>query len=156
MNTTEVITGVIAIYGALLSTATFVLHNLGKRQRVKVKLYLGVAAAGPSKPEDIVVIEAANIGSIMVHLSNCCIRLPDGQQFIARFRYDKSLPISLSSGESVQAFIASEIFIKTLEKNNYPKKIEVRAEFSNKAGKVFRSKKQKLDLEGLLYAKEHA
>lgn len=154
MSTIEIITAVIAIYGALLSTVTFALHKLEKRQRIKVKLWLGFVAVGPSNPEDVVIMEAANAGSVAVHLSNCCIRLPDKQQFVARFHYDKPLPVTISPGESVQAFLASEKFMETLKKNDYPTIVTVSAEFSNKAGKVFRSKKETLNLDKLMFTKE--
>lgn len=156
MNANQILTLAIAGSALLLSVFTLVLHQREKRQIIKVKLWLGFAAVGPSKPEDIVIIEAANAGSVDVHLSNCCIKLPNNKNFVANFYYDKKLPVTLAPGEAVQAFLESEKFRDTMLKEGYEKEIQVIAEFSNKAGRAFHSKPEELNLDEMLFAKENA
>lgn len=156
MTTNEILTLAISGGALLLSVFTLFLHQHEKRQKVKVKLWLGFMAASPQRAEDVVIIEAANAGNVNVHLSNCCIKLPNKKNFVANFYYDKKLPLTLSPGEAAQAFIESEKFIEIVRKDGYEKEIEVVAEFSNKAGGTFHSKPETLNLEDMLFAKKNA
>jgi len=156
MVITELLTAAIAIYGALLSTFTLVLHQREKKQKVTVKLWLGMLGVGKSSVVDIVIMEAANAGSVPIHLSNCCYLIPHSKKkLVARFEYDKEMPITLAPGESVQAWMKSEDFIATLKKEGYNNQVKVVAQFSNKAGREFLSKAEVWELDKLLYAKNN-
>lgn len=108
MTINEILTLAISGGALLLSVFTLFLYQHEKRQKVKVKLWLGFVAAGIDKAEDVVIIEAANAGSVNVHLSNCCIKLPNKKSFVAHFYYDKKLPLTLSPGEAVQYVLIRE------------------------------------------------
>ena len=154
MVITELLTAAIAIYGALVSTFTLVLHQREKKQKVTVKLWLGMLGVGKSSVVDIVIMEAANAGSVPVHLSNCCYLIPHSKKkLVARFEYDKEMPITLAPGESVQAWIKSENFIEVLKKEGCTNQVTVVAQFSNKAGRDFVSKPETVQFDKLLYAK---
>lgn len=157
MSIIEVITALVALYGAGLATFTFSVQQLEKKHRVKVKLWLGFIGAGQNGAKDIVLLEAANSGVTHVHLSECCIELPDKKEnFIARFNYDRDFPSTLAPGESVQAFIDSETFIKAARESGYDKSVIARAKFANKGGDIFRSKEEKLDLDTMLFAEKNS
>ena len=157
MSIVEIITALVALYGAGLATYTFAVQQLEKRHRVKVKLWLGFMGAGQGGAMDIVILEAANSGVTHVHLSECCIELPEKKEkFIAKFGYDRSFPSTLAPGESVQAFIDSETFIKAARKSGYKKLVLARARFANKGGDIFKSKEERLDLDAMLFAEKNS
>lgn len=157
MSTVEIITAVVAIYGAGLATYTFIVQRLEKRHRVKVKLWLGFLSVGSNDAKDIVILEAANSGVTHVHLSECCIELPENEnRFIAKFNYDREFPATLAPGESVQAFIESAVFIKAARDSGYDKSVRAIAKFSNKGGDIFKSKEENLNLDLMLYAEKNS
>ena len=59
MSTTEIITAILAFYGAALATFTFVVQQLEKRKKIIATLQLGFVALGRTTPIDIVSSEAS-------------------------------------------------------------------------------------------------
>ena len=157
MSTTEIITAILAFYGAALATFTFVVQQLEKRKKIIATLQLGFVARGRSAPVDIVSFEAANAGKVPVHVSSCHLFLPETKEkFVAAFQYDRDFPVTLNPGESVQAWIESEKFIEIVRKTKTVSELLVVAEFSNKGGSKFRSKTERFKLDEMLYAKQNA
>ncbi len=154
MSTTEILTAIVAVYGALLATFTLVVQQREKRRKIKVKLRLGFLGGAQGDTTDIIIMEAANSGLVPVHLSSCCFHLPETKkQLIARFSYDKEMPITLAPGESVQAWMLSEKFVEAVRKEGNQTEVKVAAKFSNKAGGEYSSKPEVLNLEKMLYTK---
>ena len=157
MTTLEIITGIVAIYGALLATVTFVTQRVEKRRRLKVDLSLGFIAPDLAEPVDVVFLEAANSGDAPVHLSSCVLALPETKEkLVARFNYSREFPVTLNPGESIKAWLKSETFIETVQRQTTVSSLTVIAEFSNKGGSIFRSKPQRFVLGRMLFAKKHA
>jgi len=157
MSNTEIITAILALYGALLATFTFVVQQLEKRKKVVATLSLGFIARGRSTPIDIVSFEAANAGKVPVHVSSCHLLLPETKEkLVAVFQFDRDFPVTLNPGESVQAWIESEKFIEIVRKTKTVSELLVVAEFSNKGGSTFRSKPQRFNIEEMLFAKQNA
>jgi hypothetical protein len=157
MNTTEIITAILAFYGAALATFTFVAQQLEKRKKIIAMLQLGFVARGRSTPVDIVSFEAANAGQVPVHVSSCILLLPETKEkFVAAFQFDRDFPVTLNPGESVQAWIKSEKFIEIIRKTKTVSELLVVAEFSNKGGSKFRSKPERFNLDKMLYAKQNS
>lgn len=157
LSTNEWITAGIAIYAALVSTATLIVQQLEKRNKVQTELSLGFIASGNRDAVDIVAIEATNFGNVPVHLSNCVIRLPKSREkLVAIFQYNKNFPITLNPGESIQAWLPSEKFIELARKINLTNDVVLVGEFSNKSLGRFRSKPFPAKLDQMLFAKEQA
>lgn len=157
MTPTEIITAAVALYGAILSTVTIVLHKREKRQKIKVKLWLGFVGNKIAGIKNVVLMEAANAGSVQVYLANYSYYLPDSKKkLVGKFESDKPIPCTLAPGEGVQVWFDSKKFVDLIKAEGFEKEVTVAAEFSNKAGRVFRSKPEKLELSKLLYAKENS
>ena len=157
MSTLDLVTIIVAIYGAMLATFTFVIQQIEKREKVKATLSLGFVSHGASKPIDVVILEAANFGNVPVHLSSCHLSLPATKdKLVARFQYSREFPVTLNPGESVTARIESETFIQIVRKSMNVSEVVAVAEFSNKGGGSFRSKPERLIFDRMLFAKENA
>jgi hypothetical protein len=157
MTTTEIITAILALYGAVLATFTFVVQQLEKRKKIVATLSLGFAACGRSSPVDVVTFEAANAGDVPVHVSSCHLFLPETKEkLVAAFQFNRDFPVTLNPGESVQAWLESEKFIEIVRKTKTVSELLVVAEFSNKGGSTFRSKPERFNLEKMLFAKQNA
>lgn len=154
MSPTEIITAAVALYGATLSTITLLLHRREKRQRIRVKLWLGFIGNPLVGIKDVVIIEAANTGNVPVYISSYSYHLPEKKKkVVGNFVSDKPIPCTLAPGEGVQVWIESEKFVELVKAEGFKKEVQVVGEFSNKAGRVFRSEAQTLEIDKLLYAK---
>jgi hypothetical protein len=157
MTATEIITAILALYGAVLATFTFVVQQLGKRKKIVATLSLGFVTGGRSTPVDVVTLEAANAGHVPVHVSSCHLFLPETKEkLVAAFHFNRDFPVTLNPGESVQAWLESEKFIEIVRKTKTVSELLVVAEFSNKGGGIFRSKPEQFNLAKMLFAKQNA
>lgn len=157
MSVTEIITAILALYGAALATFTFTVQQLEKRKKILTTLSLGFVSRGALPPIDIITLEAANAGNVPVHISSCHLLLSETKEkLVADFRFNRDLPVTLNPGESVQGWLPSEKFIEIVRKTKTVSQLLVAAEFSNKAGSIFRSKPERLNLEKMLFAKQNA
>lgn len=156
MTLAEIITSILAFYGAALATYTFVIQQMGKRKKVIATLSLGFISRGKSSPIDIITLEAANSGSVPVHISSCHLVLPETKEkLIADFHLNRDFPVTLNPGESVQVWLESETFVDIVRKTKTVTEILVIAEFSNKGGSIFRSNPERFNLDNMLFAKHN-
>lgn len=74
-----VVTGVVAVYGALVSTWNVVTKHLETKHRIKVKMSLGFETFGPDLGPASVLVTALNTGQLAVTLVEAGLRLPNNQ-----------------------------------------------------------------------------
>ena len=77
-----ILTALVALYGAILSTYTVVVNRRDKKRRIHVKLSNGILTYGPEAGPAVLLIEATNPGNRTVILNGACIILPNKQQVV--------------------------------------------------------------------------
>jgi hypothetical protein len=72
-----IVTGIVAVYGAVVSTWNAVTKHLENKSRIKAKITFGWPTLGPELGPDSIVITAFNVGQQTTTLVAGGLRLPD-------------------------------------------------------------------------------
>lgn len=117
IDTKDIVTICIALYGAGLSTFIFVTQRINKRRKIRVKVKYGFEVPNGAK---LLLINAANVGQVDVTIDSFALRtslnwklmFPPSQQ---EFR----LPHELKPGQSVTFQFPLTVLLQTLVGNGY-------------------------------------
>ncbi len=82
MDVKDLLALVIASYGAVLSTIVFRSQQADKKQKLRVRRKEGMFTYGATIGEVQVIVEAANIGRVVVVVDGFGICLPDGNHLV--------------------------------------------------------------------------
>ena len=150
LTITDIITAIVALYGALLSSAIFINNLSAKRKRIRIKLSGGFLTGMPQLSEYMLILNISNPGSKSVTVNTPYIKLPDGKQIILfDIQSNYNFPHTLEEGKSVHAWIEFESLKQELIRNNYSGKVNLLCYLQDQTDKTFRSKKPiKIDLSG--------
>lgn len=102
-NWSVIITAIVAVYGAILSTFNTIANRRDKQQRLSVVLSNGFLTYGPDIGPLMFFIEIANIGSKVVTINSINIKLPKGESVPIINIFNPggaSLPYTLEEGKS--------------------------------------------------------
>lgn len=131
------VTALVAFYGAILATITFVAQRREKIARLQVRGALGFQASAMGASETFLMLEAANIGHIPVTLSSYGLGLPDGRTIIMPFSQQPvQLPHELTTGKSCQMHYPIRELAEGLLEHGYHGKVKLIPQFSDQTGKV--------------------
>jgi len=139
-----IITAIVAVYGAVLSTVNTIANLRAKQQRLSVVLSNGFLTYGPDTSPLMLFIEIANVGSKVVTINSINIKLSKGESVpIINIFNPKgvSLPYTLEEGKSCSTGVEIEKLAKAIIQEGYSKKIKLHATVSSGAGKIYKSKK---------------
>src|SRR5205807_2504081 len=93
------LTAVIAIYGAGLSTYTFIMNRREKRRVLTVKANHALAPDSHGNAEELIIIGVSNPGFQNVTVVSVSIELPNRKQLVfPNPRSDKRIPHELTPG----------------------------------------------------------
>lgn len=132
----KLVTAIVAIYGAVLSTYNLVVTRRDKLRGVTVQLRFGFMPIGPDLGAQMLFIEASNPGHRPVQLTSVGLLLPD-RRTIAWMQPQASrpLPAELSEGQSCSAWMPLEEVEQQLRRHGYKGKLKVRGFYDDALGK---------------------
>ncbi len=114
-----IVTALVAVYAAILSTFNLIWNLWRVRRRLKVTLTIGATPYGPEIGQPSVLLCAVNPGSRAVTVSEFGLRLPKGKELVglkSSFQHDSSLPHELVDGGTHRAWLLAERLAVPLNK----------------------------------------
>lgn len=137
----EVLTLLIAGYGAILATYTAVTESRAKRRVVTVKLTNGFLAFGTHISNLHLFIEAANPGSRPVTIVAMGILLPDGEtMYMPPSPGAAQLPLELGEGKNCRVWVGARDCASELPRAGYSGVIKLRGFADDATGTRYVSK----------------
>jgi hypothetical protein len=147
MNWT-IVTGIVAVYGALLSTWNAVAKHLENKARIKVKLSLGFETFGPETGPTSILVTALNEGQQAVTLVSAGLRLP-GNKTTHQFGPSGTakFPHQLQRGQSTYIAVPTRDVAEALKREGFSGTINVKGYFRDALDKTYKSKAFELNAE---------
>jgi len=141
-------TGVVAVYGALLSTWNAVAKHLENRRTVKVKISFGFETYGARTGPTAIFITAVNNGLRSITLSGAGVRLPDNRNTVhfapsgtARF------PHTLESGNTCFTSIPCRELASAVKGAGFSGRVKLTGFHRDALDKTFTSKRFEFDVD---------
>jgi hypothetical protein len=146
MNWT-VATGIVAVYGATLSTWKAVSDYVEKRRIIKVKVGGGYETRGAELGLPSIVVTAMNTGHRTVSLRGAGLRLPNGREMV-HFQQsgDVRFPHELQAGQSCMICIPVEGVRDSLRRVGFSGKIRLTGFFRDALDKTYTSENFEFDV----------
>ena len=136
-----IIIALVAIYGAALSTFTFIANRKEKTQRIKVKLEMGFLAYGPELSSRHFILSALNTGSKTIRLNSIGIFLPNNLKYaIIRPQGDVQFPYDLAEGNKCQVWEKRKNILQSLKENGFSGKVKLVGYYRSALDVVYKSK----------------
>jgi hypothetical protein len=141
MSLNEVLTLLIALYGAGLATFTFLQQAKEKRAHVKVTFTIGLLPWPGREMETVILLTASNPGHKKVILNTPGITLPDKKQLIF-FEPNSNVrfPYSLEPEASCVVWYNIKAFAEELTSQGFYGKVNLVAYFTDSVGRKHESK----------------
>lgn len=139
---TQIVTAVIAIYGAIFSTITFFQNRKDKKKNLKIKFSNGFLTYDVGLSELMLFITVYNIGGKSLLINSPRIVLSDGKSFVfPNPQSDVKFPHKLEEGAKCEVWTEMKALAKELYKNGYKGKIRLMADVSDGTDKKYKTKK---------------
>ena len=140
-------TGIVAVYGATLSTWKVVSDHLEKRRSITVKITWGFETYGTELGPQCVLVTAMNTGHRTVTLRSAGLRLPNGRDMVNFLQSgDARFPHELHSGQSCMISIPVEGVRDSLIRAGIVGKIWLTGFFRDALDKTYRSERFEFDV----------
>lgn len=148
LKLTEVITAIVAAYGALLATYNLIAQRRENKPWIEVSLSLGVRFDARGRPsEPMLFLKAANRGDRVVTLNSHGVRLPDKTTLYTPVPIsDVSFPLELQKEKSCTVYIPLEELERDLRNSGYKTRVKLRGVYSDMVGRKYRSKPLRLEV----------
>jgi len=147
MEIKDVLTFIVAAYGAALATYVAVVQRRDKRPRLDVNLSYGFLTFGSTLSDQQLLLTAANIGERPITIASGVIMLPDKTQVIS-FANNSSaqFPHQLEVGKSMTVWFELRPLVAQLRAKGHKGTIKVRAKFSDQTSREYLSRTTDLEL----------
>ena len=144
MDWSVLITTLVALYGALLSTYNLISSRRDKRRRVKVELSVGVLQGTL-----VLLFEVSNPGHIAVTIQPPRLQLPKrgGTIVFPTPRSDVQFPHDLSPGTKCTVWTSPAKLANQLKENGFSGKVNLVGFCKDAVGTTHKSKRLELDLD---------
>jgi hypothetical protein len=150
----DVITFVIAVYGAVLSSIVFYRSIVKERRRVVITQSAAFYAYPQGLGPPMAAIEVTNHGYRPVVVSAPQLQLDNGQHMVLMNADGiHEFPKRLEDGETAQIRMRYDVIAESLRGAGYSGKVILRPTCSDSTGKLFRGKKWKFDISTDWWAK---
>jgi hypothetical protein len=147
MQWSTIITAVVAVYGAILSTHTAVANYREKKRRVIVTVSIGFRVYGTGPGPSVVFVSAANPGSRPVSLNGLGFLLPDGRQCVLPYsESDVEFPHELMEGRSCRIWIPTKVLAHELRGLGFSGTIKLKGFYNDAVGTTYKSKPTKFEI----------
>ncbi len=143
LTTVEIITLIIAGWGALLSTFLAVIKIVENRQKLQVTLEYSVPSTNPDQMN--LSIGSTNVGKRPVTINGCGIRLPNKRNITIFTNFPTELPVRLEDGDSLTIWDDAHSIAELVSSKGYQKKIKIKGYVQDTTGKKYFSKKLDFD-----------
>jgi len=138
---TQIITTVLAVYGALLASYTFWVTLRDKKRTLKVELHYALAPLPIEGVEELITIRVSNPCFQNVTASSVALELPDKRQIVYPDpRSDKPLPHELTPGTNLTVLNNSQELAKSLLEAGFTGTISLIGSCSDAVGGNHKSK----------------
>ncbi|MBU7034525.1 MAG: hypothetical protein HXS49_04995 [Theionarchaea archaeon] len=136
------VTLIIAVYGAILSTISVVLRYLEQRVRLNVS-FSRVLYPFKGMAKDVYQFTCVNSGKRSVALTGYGALLPGDNKLIAEWEPESpcSLPQILRDGDFCTLFVEYKRFVEILRQEGYTGKLNIRPFFSDALGNKYFAEK---------------
>lgn len=144
------ITLIIAVYGAILSTFTFWNTKQENKREIKVKASHGLIKKPTGVTPPLVILTAMNTGRKTVSLTNTGLILPNKDRPYLIFTQPDSFvpfPHDLVEGKSCQVWLTAKELANDLVSEGYSGRISLRGYYRDAIGDEYRSKPMKFNIE---------
>jgi hypothetical protein len=141
----SVVTPIVALYGAALSTYTIIAKKRESQRVVKVIMSHGIPVYGSQLGDDIVLVTATNPGNRAVRLSGVSIRLPNTKQIVL-FESAGPLPHDLHEGDKFESWIGLKQLRQTLRGEQLTGKVRLIGVYRDAIGTEYISQKFELQV----------
>ncbi|MEW6226591.1 MAG: hypothetical protein AB1700_00635 [Bacillota bacterium] len=150
MNWTEIITAIVAVYGAVLATYTLVVQLRENRFRVNVKISMGFLVSPLGGTSDTMLfLSASNAGQKVVTLSSQGFLLPNKNQLVIPYpQSNVTFPYELLPGKSCQTWIEAREIARALKLEGIYGEVKLVGFYRDQVDKTYRSKPYKFDVDG--------
>lgn len=147
MNWT-IVTGVVAVYGAILSTWNVLSKQLEKRRYVKVKTSYGFETYGPALGPYSIIITALNKGHRSATLNGAGILLPNGGTIVSLGQSGNTrFPQELESGKSCLICMPVQSIGEQMKKSGLSGTVKLAGFFRDALDKTYASKRFDFNVE---------
>jgi putative transposase len=137
----QVITAVVAVYGAILSTYNALLRRKERRRLVRVELSMGLLATGPHLSRPMLILRASNPGNRTVTLTGPGVRLPNGAQaFFPVPESNVEFPYDLPEGKSCSVWTEASHFARDLRNHGLSGTVKLVGFYRDATGTAWKSK----------------
>jgi len=144
-----VITLLIAIYGAVVSTYSIYASRQEHKREIKVELSYGFMrnVLGEVSPP-LLILSAMNTGVKTVTLTSTGLVLPRKKYlFFAQPESNVTFPHELTEGKSCSVWIANKELAEDLRREGYSGKIKLKGYYKDAVGGDYQSKQKKFNIE---------
>lgn len=149
MEWTTIVTAVVAVYGAALSTYTLIQNRKGKQRQIRVKLSNGMLTFGPELSPAMLLIEATNPGNRTVILNTSGIFLPDGKTIVfPNPQSNVHFPHPLPEGNSCLVWTPLKELAQQLRQEGYSGQVKLIGFYRDQIGTQYKSKAFGFDIDG--------
>lgn len=147
MDSTDIITALVALYGAILSTVVAVREWRAKRPRIRVKTSMGFLDLARGNVSDAMVfVEAANPGQKPVTLSSVGFILPfKGKVFLRQPQGSVRIPCELAPESACQVWINARELGQLLRSHGFSGKLKLVGFYGDQVGRTHKSKAFEVD-----------
>jgi len=146
---TAIVTAIVALYGAGLSTYILIANRKEKQRQLSVSFSTGSLTYGTELSPQMLFINITNPGNRAVTIYSPSIKLPDSRQMFFRDpqQADVGFPHELKEGKNCRVWIEMKELAMQLAAEGYPGKVHLSAKVEDATGKSYKSKGSwKLDL----------
>jgi len=142
ISITELLTGIIAIYGAVLSTVIFTKEQQKSKRQIRINMKFGFLTFTNGISPQMLLIEIINPGLKPVTINGPQLRLPDGRSLIMPIPNSNiKFPYELGEGKSVHTWIEVKDLKDTLLNFGYIEQVKIKAVVMDQTGKEFYSRR---------------
>ena len=145
----KIILAAVAIYGAALSTFTFVQNRKKSRRRIEVILSFGALTYGDRLGDQMIFVKVGNVGEKRVRIDGLGLKLPTNRTiaFMNRPEFDQ-LPHDLDDGTSCLSGTELEPLRKRWKTEGFRGSVKVQPYAFDTLGTYFYGKKKSITIDG--------
>ena len=147
MEWTEILTALVAIYAAGLSTYTLVVSRIEKRRLIKIEVSNGFITQGPEASELMLLMRVLNPGDRTVTIGCPAIRLPSGESLVfTEPLSDVRFPHDLEEGKNCLVWTEIPGLAKQLSQNGFSGVVKIVVECRDAVGNLYVSEPWSMDV----------
>lgn len=136
-----VVTAIISVYGAVLSTYVAILQRIQFKRKIKVEISYGL---NPSDGSKLIILQACNFGIRSISLEEPSMILPDNKKvsfLLGGLPYDVIFPYNLEEGKKCLVYWKTEDLDEELISSGFKDKVKIIGSFRDELGVTYKSKR---------------